>query len=86
MSHALASTSSAIFVLNVVLLSGVGFVLLASGSVWIGIASLAVASGINVFAWSRMELRPIDSASVKSARRVGILVVLIAVVSKLFMQ
>ncbi len=86
MSHVLASTSSAIFVLNVLLLSATGFVMLASGSLWIAVHSLALAIVINLFAWRRAELWPIDTDTVTTARRAGLLVALVALLGKLFLQ
>jgi len=85
-SHTLASTSSAILVLNLLLLCGIGFVALASASVWLAALGLAVAVGINTFAWTRVELWPIDSHSVKVARRVGVLAALMVLLTRLFMQ
>ena len=52
-------------------------------AVWIGVLSFTVALAINVFAWSRVELWPIDSGSVKAARRAGVVAVLVAVLSTL---
>jgi hypothetical protein len=63
----IASTSSGIGVLGIVLLVAAGFLALVAQTVWAGLAGLTVAIAHNVWAWRRAELCPIDRDSSKAA-------------------
>lgn len=71
LSHVIASTSSGIWVLGVVLLVAAGIVAVIAQSPWAGLLGLSGVVAHNVWAWRRVELWPIDRNSAKTAAQVG---------------
>lgn len=69
LSHVIASTSSGIWVVGVLLLVAAEFIALLAQSPWAGLAGLTLVVAHNVWAWRRVELWPIDSDSAKTAAR-----------------
>lgn len=84
LSHVIASTSSGIWVVGVVLLVAAGFITLLAQSWWAGLAGLTLVVAYNVWAWRRVELWPIDSNSSQTAARVSWLATVLAWLAVLF--
>lgn len=84
LSHVIASTSSGIWVVGVVLLVVAGFIALFAQSLWSGLAGLAMVAAYNVWAWRRVELWPIDANSSQIAARVGLLATVLTWLGLLF--
>ena len=84
LSHVIASTSSGIWVVGVVLLLAVGSIALLAQSIWTGLAGLTMVGALNVWAWRRVERWPIAANSAKTAARVGCVATALAWLAILF--
>ena len=84
LSHVVASTSSGIWVVGVVLLVATGLIALLAQSFWAGLAGLAMVGVYNVWAWRHVELWPIDANSAQTAARASWLATVLAWLAVLF--
>ena len=84
LSHVIASTSSGIWVIGVVLLVAAGLFALIAQTPWAGLVGLCVVVAHNVWAWRRVELWPIAANSSQKAARVGWVATLLAWLAVLF--
>lgn len=84
LSHVIASTSSGIWVIGVVLLVAAGFFALIAQTPWAGLVGLCAVVAHNVWAWRRVELWPIAANSSQTAARVGWVATLLAWLAVLF--
>ena len=81
--HVIASTSSGIFVVGVLLFTGSAILAVATASYWVFVAGLALVVAYNLWAWRRVDLYPIPVESAKAAAQVSWWLLLSAALLKL---
>jgi hypothetical protein len=84
LSHVLASTSSGIFSVGIVLLCCVLFAAFLAQSYLVGIAGVGLVVAYNVWAWRKAELFPISSDSANAAAQVTWWVVALSLLANIF--